>query len=117
MADGQARYSPMCNDRGGTVDDLIVYRERENRYLIVVNAANREKDYRWMKDHALGDTVFTDVSDDYAQIALQGPKAIDILAKIAGEESIPKKYYHGVFGAEAAGIPNTRSSVYGRTGR
>ncbi len=105
MADGQARYSPMCNDRGGTVDDLIVYRERENRYLIVVNAANREKDYRWMKDHALGDTVFTDVSDDYAQIALQGPKAIDILAKIAGEESIPKKYYHGVFGAEAAGIP------------
>lgn len=104
MTDGQARYSPMCNEHGGTVDDLIVYKERDGRYLIVVNAANREKDYRWMKEHASG-AVFTDVSDEFAQIALQGPQAMSILAKIAGEESIPKKYYHGVFGAEAAGIP------------
>ena len=86
MKDGQARYSPMCNENGGTVDDLIVYKKAENQYFIVVNAANKDKDYQWM-------------------LALQGPKAMEILRKIAKEEDIPKKYYHAVFDAKAAGIP------------
>ena len=51
MTDGQARYSPMCNENGGTVDDLIVYRKAEEQYFIVVNAANKDKDYQWMKAH------------------------------------------------------------------
>ena len=48
MVDGQARYSPMCNENGGTVDDLIVYKRGDNDYFIVVNAANKDKDYQWM---------------------------------------------------------------------
>lgn len=105
MTDGQARYSPMCNENGGTVDDLIVYRKKEEHYFIVVNAANKDKDFQWMKEHQFGEVTFTDVSESYAQIALQGPKAPEILRNIAAEENIPKKYYHAVFDTEAAGIP------------
>lgn len=105
MVDGQARYSPMCNEQGGTVDDLIVYKKSDNHYFIVVNAANKDKDYQWMLNHQFGEVTFTDVSEQYAQLALQGPKAIEILKKVTAEENIPKKYYHAVFDTEAAGIP------------
>ena len=105
MVDGQARYSPMCNENGGTVDDLIVYKKSDNHYFIVVNAANKDKDYQWMLDHQFGEVIFTDVSEQYAQLALQGPKAMEILKKLAAEENIPKKYYHAVFDTEVAGIP------------
>ena len=105
LTDGQARYSPMCNEQGGTVDDLIVYKKGAEDYFIVVNAANKDKDYQWMLDHQFGEVTFTDVSDQYAQLALQGPKAMEILRKLAPEENIPKKYYHAVFDTEAAGIP------------
>ena len=104
MVDGQARYSPMCNEKGGTVDDLIVYKKGEDDYFIVVNASNKDKDYKWMKDHQFGDAVFEDVSKDYAQIALQGPEAINILKKLTSEENIPKKYYHAIFNVQVAGI-------------
>ncbi|MBS6952799.1 MAG: glycine cleavage system aminomethyltransferase GcvT [Enterocloster asparagiformis] len=93
MADGQARYSPMCNEKGGVVDDLIVYKVRDNCYFIVVNAANKDKDYEWMKAHVTGDAALTDISSSVAQLALQGPKALDILKKLAKEEDIPEKYY------------------------
>lgn len=105
MVDGQARYSPMCNEKGGTVDDLIVYKHSDDHYFIVVNAANKDKDYQWMLDHQFGEVTFTDVSDQYAQLALQGPKAMEILKKLTAEENIPKKYYHAVFDTEAAGMP------------
>lgn len=105
MVDGQARYSPMCNENGGTVDDLIVYKRSDDHYFIVVNAANKDKDYQWMLAHQFGEVTFTDVSADYAQLALQGPKAIDILKKLTAEENIPAKYYHAVFDTEVAGIP------------
>ncbi len=105
MVDGQARYSPMCNENGGTVDDLIVYKKSDEHYFIVVNAANKDKDYQWMLDHQFGEVTFTDVSAQYAQLALQGPKAMDILRKLTAEENIPKKYYHAVFDTEVAGIP------------
>ena len=88
MKDGQARYSPMCNEKGGTVDDLIVYKKADNQYFIVVNAANKDKDYQWMLAHQFGKATFKDVSDQYAQLALQGPKAMEILRKIAEEEDI-----------------------------
>ncbi len=105
MVDGQARYSPMCNENGGTVDDLIVYKRCDEHYFIVVNAANKDKDYQWMLDHQFGEVTFTDVSEKYAQLALQGPKAMDILKKLTDEENIPKKYYHAVFDVPVAGIP------------
>ncbi len=112
LVDGQARYSPMCNEDGGTVDDLIVYKHRDGHYFIVVNAANKDKDYQWMLAHQFGEVTFTDVSAQYAQLALQGPKAMDIVRKLTAEENIPKKYYHAVFDTEAAGIP----CIISRTG-
>ena len=93
LADGHARYSPMCNEQGGVVDDLIVYKVADDDYFIVVNAANKDKDFAWMTAHAEGRVVFEDVSKDIAQIALQGPAAEKILRKLVVEEDIPKKYY------------------------
>lgn len=112
MVDGQARYSPMCNEKGGTVDDLIVYKKADEKYLIVVNAANKDKDYEWMLTHQFGEVTFKDVSDQYAQLALQGPRALDILKKLTAEENIPEKNYYAVFDAEVAGIP----CIVSRTG-
>lgn len=104
MYDGQARYSPMCNEEGGVVDDLIVYKVRDDHYFIVVNAANKDKDFAWMKKHEFGEAVFTDISKDVAQIALQGPKAETILKKLVAEEDIPKKYYSAYFHKEIGGM-------------
>lgn len=104
MVDGQARYSPMCNENGGTVDDLIVYKYKDNVYYIVVNAANKDKDYKWMLDHKFGNVTFEDMSDSISQIALQGPKSFEILSKLTSEENIPKKYYHCIFNAEVDGM-------------
>lgn len=104
MADGQARYSPMCNESGGVVDDLIVYKVREDHYLIVVNAANKDKDFAWMKEHAFGEVNFTDISASVAQIALQGPKAEALLRKLVPDEMVPEKYYSCNFDGRIGGI-------------
>ena len=104
MAEGQARYSPMCNEQGGVVDDLIVYKVRDDCYFIVVNAANKDKDYAWMKAHQSGDVVFDDISSQVAQLALQGPKAMDVLKKVAKEEDIPEKYYTCLFDRMVGGM-------------
>lgn len=93
MKDGQAKYSPMCNEEGGVVDDLIVYKVRDNSYFIVVNASNKDKDFEWMKAHVTGDVKLSDISGQVAQLALQGPKAMEVLKKAAREEDIPEKYY------------------------
>ena len=93
MTDGQVRYSPMCNDAGGCVDALIVYKVREGAYLVVVNAANKDKDAAWMADHLAGDCKMEDISETVAQVALQGPKSKEILLKLVGEGDLPKKYY------------------------
>lgn len=103
MKEGQARYSPMCNPGGGVVDDLIVYKIRDDSYLIVVNASNKDKDYAWMKAHETGEARFMDISGEVAQIALQGPKAHEILRKVTKEEELPRKYYTAVFDSHAGG--------------
>ena len=112
MADGQARYSPMCNEQGGTVDDLIVYRIGEDRYFIVVNASNRKKDVDWMRSQIRGDVTLRDVSDEYGQIALQGPLSERILKKLTGPESIPEKSYHACWDRQVGGLP----CIVSRTG-
>jgi aminomethyltransferase len=76
---GEAQYTLLTNEQGGIVDDLIVYRVEECRYLLVVNAANRETDFEWIKEHELRGSDVRDVSDDYALLAVQGPRAIDRL--------------------------------------
>lgn len=79
MALFQAQYNLLLNERGGVIDDVIFYRLEENRYLICVNAANTEKDYAWLRQHAAGAVDITNVSSSYAQLALQGPRAASIL--------------------------------------
>ena len=112
MYDGRVRYTLMCYEDGGVVDDLVVCRISESRYLLVVNAANRQKDVDWMKAHLFGEVEFEDASDRYAQIALQGPKAPEILRKLADDASIPKKYYTFVERGTVGGIP----CIVSRTG-
>ncbi|MDF2843814.1 MAG: gcvT [Herbinix sp.] len=93
MYDGQVKYSPMCNSYGGVVDDLLVYRKNEEEYLIVINASNRLKDVEWMKQQLFGDALLKDISDEVAQVALQGPKSKEIISKLANPEELPEKYY------------------------
>ena len=76
---GQAQYTLLTNERGGIIDDLIVYRLDEFRYLLVVNAANREGDFLWLKERELPGSDVRDVSDDYGLLAVQGPHAIERL--------------------------------------
>ena len=102
---GFARYSPMCNEHGGTVDDLIVYMKGENDYFVVVNAANTDKDFAWMCDHKIDGVELTNVSDQYGQVALQGPNAEKILKKVVDEKYIPAGYYTCIFDADFQGIP------------
>ena len=112
MIDGRVRYSPMCNDNGGIVDDLLVYRISRDKYFIIVNAANRDKDAEWIKSRIFGNVEFEDVSEKYAELALQGPRSYDILKKLASERDIPQKYYHFTECADVAGV----SCLLSRTG-
>lgn len=82
---GQAQYTLMLDDDGGVLDDLIVYHSGDIEYLIVANAANREKDFEWIVSHAPEDLEVVDESDRTGLIALQGPKAIDVITELAGE--------------------------------
>lgn len=91
---GQAQYSTMVNDQGMLIDDLLVYRFADH-YMLVVNGANREKDWAWTRKHAAGfDVRFTDESDDIALLALQGPRAQEILARLTETDLEAIRYYH-----------------------
>ena len=79
IAPGEAQYTLLTNERGGIIDDLIAYRLGECRYLLVVNASNREADFRWIKEREIRGSEVTDVSDEYALLAVQGPHAIEKL--------------------------------------
>lgn len=105
MNDGQVRYSPMCNPQGGIVDDLIVYRFHAEKYMLVVNAGNRDKDVAWMKSQLFGDCTLTDRSDELSEIAIQGPASKAIIARLMDDRDIPKKYYYFVADATIQGIP------------
>ena len=104
MSVGRVRYSVMCNEDGGCVDDLIVYKFGDEDYLIVVNAANREKDFEHIKANVLPGTEVEDISDSIAQIAIQGPRANDVLAKLCNVEDLPAKYYTAVQHMNIGGI-------------
>ena len=104
MRVGRVRYSVMCRENGGSIDDLIVYKFGEESYLVVVNAANREKDFSHIKENLLADTEVEDISDSIAQLALQGPKAPDILAKLVDASTLPTGYYTAVPHVDVDGI-------------
>ena len=76
---GGAQYTLLTNERGGIVDDLIVYRLEAGRYLLIVNASNRETDFQWVKEREIPGSDVRDVSDEYALLAVQGPRSIERL--------------------------------------
>jgi aminomethyltransferase len=104
MHDFQIYYSPMCYPDGGVVDDLIVYKYNNEDYLLVINASNTDKDVQWFLDHVEGDVEVKNVSEEYAQLAIQGPKAEMILQKLTDTDLNqigffyfqPKVKIHGV---------------------
>ncbi|WP_202076659.1 glycine cleavage system aminomethyltransferase GcvT [Caldalkalibacillus salinus] len=86
LVDGKAQYTIMCYPDGGTVDDLILYKKADHDYLIVINAANIDKDVEWLQKHVEGDVEVEDVSHQYAQVAMQGPVAVDVLQQLTDED-------------------------------
>jgi aminomethyltransferase len=103
VADNRILYSPMCYENGGTVDDLLVYRYREDKYLLVVNAANTPKDFRWLSEHLFGDVKLTDVSADTALLAIQGPAAQEILQGLVERDLAAVKPFHFIPAVEVGG--------------
>ncbi|ASB88477.1 glycine cleavage system aminomethyltransferase GcvT [Bacillus sonorensis] len=82
LKEGGAQYTAMCDENGGTIDDLLVYMKGSGRYLLVINAANIGKDIDWLNRHAEGDVKIKNISDEISLLALQGPKAEQILQQV-----------------------------------
>lgn len=102
--DGQVIYSPMCTESGGIVDDLIAYRYSEEQILLVVNASNREKDLAHIRAHVHGKVQITDRSDETGQLAIQGPRAKELLSSMTDGRFDELETFYFVEG-EVAGVP------------
>lgn len=89
----RVRYSTMCNDLGGIIDDMVIYHLEKEKFMLVPNASNKQKVFDHIVERIKGDVQVTDISEDTALIALQGPKSYQILAKLTDVEKIPLKYY------------------------
>ncbi|MDD7885696.1 glycine cleavage system aminomethyltransferase GcvT [Flavivirga sp. 57AJ16] len=112
---GKAQYSCLPNDNGGIVDDLIIYKIKEDTYLLVVNASNIEKDWNWIQSKNDMGATMRNLSDDYALLAIQGPKAIEAMQSITSHDLSAIKFYNFVIG-DFAGIENVIISATGYTG-
>jgi len=112
---GQAQYSCLPNATGGIVDDLLIYRMAEEEYMLVANASNIEKDWNWIKSHNTEGAVMEDKSNDYALLAVQGPKAVDAMQKLTDVNLEGLKYYTFEVG-EFAGEKDVIISATGYTG-
>ncbi|OZI11932.1 glycine cleavage system protein T [Bacillaceae bacterium SAS-127] len=108
-----AIYTAMCYEDGGTIDDLLVYMLAEEDYLLVVNAANAEKDFEWLKQHEEGEVELKNVSNDWAQLALQGPLAEKVLQTLVKEIDLSEiKFFKFHQAVNISGV----SALISRTG-
>ncbi len=96
LTPGRALYSPVCRENGGIVDDVVVMEIDPEEYLIVVNAANIEKDFNWFETHLAGDAVIEDKSDETALFAIQGPKSRTLVSALFNVDLKAISYYHFV---------------------
>jgi len=115
LVDGQAQYTCLPNEQGGIVDDLIVYKIKDNDYFIVVNASNIEKDWNWFSKYNTKGATLKNLSEDLCLFAVQGPKATGILQKLTKTDLSAIKYYHFAIG-EFAGVSGVIMSNTGYTG-
>lgn len=88
VKNGGAQYTAMCYENGGTVDDLLVYKKEDDHYLLVINASNIDKDYKWLEDHLEGNVQIENLSDKMSQLAIQGPIAEKVLQKLAVDSDL-----------------------------
>ncbi|GJJ26434.1 glycine cleavage system aminomethyltransferase GcvT [Bacillus velezensis] len=109
---GNALYTAMCYPDGGTVDDLLIYQKSERCYLLVINASNIEKDIAWLTEHAEGDVTLTNQSDGISLLAVQGPNAQTVLAKLTECDLSSLKPFTFIDEADVAG----RQVLLSRTG-
>ena len=115
LEDGQAQYSCFPNQDGGIVDDLIVYRITAEKWLLVVNASNMDKDWAWINAHNTIGAVLENKSDHYSLLAIQGPKAIQAMQSLTQEDLSAIKFY--TFKTNTfAGVENVIISATGYTG-
>ena len=113
---GDAQYSCFPNDKNGIVDDLICYRIKEETYLLVVNASNIDKDWNWISTHNTSIRAdLKNISDDYSLLAIQGPKAIEVMQSLTPEDLSAIKFYTFKIN-DFAGIENVIISATGYTG-
>ena len=113
---GKAQYSCLPNENGGIVDDLIVYKMKEEQYLLVVNASNIEKDWNHIsKYNAEFNADMRDISENYSLLAIQGPKAVEAMQSLTSEDLSAIKFYNFVVG-DFAGIEHVIISATGYTG-
>lgn len=112
---GRAQYSCMPNGKGGIVDDLIIYKIKEEQYLLVVNASNIEKDWNWISKHNEFDVEMRNLSDEYSLLAIQGPKAVEAMQSLSSIDLSAIQYYHFEV-ADFAGIEHVIISATGYTG-
>lgn len=104
LVDGQALYTVMCTPDGGIVDDLLVYRLAEDHIFLCVNASTRDKDFAHIIEYATGEAMITHRSEEFMQFALQGPRAVDMLASMSsGVDVSAIPYFHAARG-EVAGV-------------
>ncbi|MBA2173618.1 glycine cleavage system aminomethyltransferase GcvT [Halobacillus locisalis] len=111
---GKAQYTIMCYENGGTVDDLIVYQLEDSKYLLVINAANREKDVQWLRDHQEEEVEISDVSDEYVQLALQGPRAEETLQTLTEIDLSAIRFFRFEQGVVLKGV--SKPAIVSRTG-
>lgn len=112
---GQAQYSYLPNEKGGIIDDLITYKLEEEKYLLVVNAANTEKDWDWIVNHNTMEAAIEDVSEKYGLFAIQGPKAVEAMQQLTSVDLSGIKFYHFKTG-DFAGVQDVIISGTGYTG-
>ena len=107
---GQAQYSAMCYANGGMIDDILVYKKK-NEFMLVVNAANNEKDLDWLNSHAKGDIRIENMSDNIGLVAIQGPRSRNILQTLTDSNLTNIQFYHFV-----EGRLNGKKAIISRTG-
>jgi aminomethyltransferase len=112
---GGAQYTAMCYENGGTVDDLIIYKKGDHDYLLVVNAANTDKDFEWITSHAPENVTVKNISGEVAQLAVQGPKAEAVLQKLTDTDLSTIGFFKFKEDVSIAGVP-TLVSRTGYTG-
>ena len=115
LVDGQAQYSCLPNDTNGVVDDLIIYRLEAEKWLLVVNASNIEKDWDWISKHNTMGAAMKDLSEDFSLLAIQGPKAIEAMQSLTSEDLSAIKFYTFKV-SDFAGIEHVIISATGYTG-